>query len=56
MRDMQQVHGTSTDSERHPAKFRDSERHVATPWDRIDGERLQATIEDSERHSQPLVR
>ena len=32
VRDMQQLLRTRMDSERQPAKIRDSERHLATPW------------------------
>ena len=34
--------------------MRDSERHVATPWDWSDSERQPATIRDSER--QPVTK
>ena len=48
IRDMQQLH---VDSERQPVTIRDSERHVATPWDQKESERKQAAIGDSERHA-----
>ena len=48
---MQQTQG---DNERELVTMRESERHVATPWDRRDSEKQQATIGDSEKHAGTL--
>ena len=39
---------TPLDQKRNPATMRDSERHVATRWDRRDSERQSATKVDIE--------
>ena len=53
VRDMQQIHGGRKDRESQPVIMRDSERHVATSWDRRESERQPAKMGDSERHAQP---
>ena len=48
VRHMQQLLATGRDSERQPAKMKDSERYVATPLDRTDSERQLEILGDSE--------
>ena len=48
VRDIHNLHGTVRDRDRQPARIRDSERHLVTPWDLSERERQPATIGDSE--------
>ena len=48
---MRNIHSTRRECERLLATKGDSERNVATPWDRRDSERQPVTIGDNERHA-----
>ena len=44
MRDLQQLYGTRSDSERQPETMGDSEKHATTPWDHRDRQQPLETL------------